>query len=987
MLTYMTPDDPTRDIDELNQDEVIRETLEQLGTTAARHVWKDVCTDVSAVKYYLTTFLEWLFPLIVVYQQQPSRFYEDIQNFGIAFALFVWGFFILAPKHMGSRGKTVWNQSCNWLAGTMGTREDSYSLSSPSPGHSAAGSGSQVDEFGLAYHDDETDEERYEKFYAALEENSPLRRLILPPSCRLVEKPSKTDSEKQRKAQTDKEKSDLSEEENPAQRLSNYYRQFMHFLRAIVWFDYVGAGWTLIYWLHGIHRYRTSAIRKVKDGKSTSTAVTHDETDEEPDNQSVCHKMDDETSSEFDDLQSPRCPQYHPAIVRESSHSELKMSSGVAHASALLTQRDGSQLMAEGKLSGRILAEDDDSYCSPHVASCRPRSGSESSENLDHSHSTLSTNDTSAGFVMKLVRKRRSSNPALPLKKDALDAWRKPARRKSSRMEERSTSQVSTIADQAEYDDTTNDEVARIPITSTQPQHELAAAPAASSDEEGSGRFYFDTEHSDVALRKLSIDIPVPDRNGYILGDHFLSDPKNSTPMLVFVNSRSGPQQGQLIISQLRRLLNPIQIWDLANGGPEAVLESFLALTRLRILVCGGDGTVSWIISSLEQMKLQRKWPPIAILPLGTGNDLARMHGWGGGYNNESLLTILEQISESYISLLDRWEVTIDNKQSKKMETKCFMNYLGVGADAQAALQVHYLRESRPDWFFSRLVNKIWYGVFGAEDIIMASSVNVRKEIKLVADGVHIPLPQDSQGIILLNIDSYAGGVPMWSHGVKDQRHDEWRSRSPRRSKSLNSIGFNKRQANYLDRTDSADDLQMLTMSDEERYEHVTACDRPSSCQDGVLEIVSIRGAFHLGQIRVGLGNAQRLCQCREAVITIKNKVAVQVDGEPWKQRPCTIRVRRKPEHAVMLHRSMDDGGIESEMSKLLEWAELNQLIDRDVHAVLMKEFSRRIENITRQRRVREQDNIMITLKKAISQNALASNMNASSHWHGGIAF
>jgi len=53
------------------------------------------------------------------------------------------------------------------------------------------------------------------------------------------------------------------------------------------------------------------------------------------------------------------------------------------------------------------------------------------------------------------------------------------------------------------------------------------------------------------------------------------------------------------------------------------------------------------------------------------------------------------------------------------------------------------------------------YGIFGAEDILRASSVNTRKEIKLIADGVEVPLPADSQGIILLNIDSYAGGVPV----------------------------------------------------------------------------------------------------------------------------------------------------------------------------------------------------------------------------------
>jgi hypothetical protein len=201
--------------------------------------------------------------------------------------------------------------------------------------------------------------------------------------------------------------------------------------------------------------------------------------------------------------------------------------------------------------------------------------------------------------------------------------------------------------------------------------------------------YYFEAASTQEHIKKMSVEVPVPDRNGYIVGDEFLPDSSRWTPLLVFVNSRSGPQQGHLLIAQLRGLLNPIQVWDLADGSPKDILESFTnSFSRLRILVCGGDGTISWIVSTMEQMKLQRK-PPIAILPLGTGNDLARIHGWGGGYNNEPLTAILEQVAESYISLLDRWEMTIENKKGKVKEVKSFFNYLGVGADAQAALQVH----------------------------------------------------------------------------------------------------------------------------------------------------------------------------------------------------------------------------------------------------------------------------------------------------------
>lgn len=155
------------------------------------------------------------------------------------------------------------------------------------------------------------------------------------------------------------------------------------------------------------------------------------------------------------------------------------------------------------------------------------------------------------------------------------------------------------------------------------------------------------------------------------------------------------------------------------------------------------------------------------------------------------------------------------------------------------------------------------------------------------------------------------------------------------------------------DRADSVEDLKAsLQLSEEERYHRVTACDRPSSCQDGFLDIVSIRGAFHLGQIRVGLSNAQKLGQCREAKIIVKRKVSVQIDGEPWRQNVCTLHVKRKENAAIMLHRSANESnGVETEMANLLDWASDRELIAPKVHDAMMKEFSRRIESKTRERR------------------------------------
>lgn len=58
-------------------------------------------------------------------------------------------------------------------------------------------------------------------------------------------------------------------------------------------------------------------------------------------------------------------------------------------------------------------------------------------------------------------------------------------------------------------------------------------------------------------------------------------------------------------------------------------LELFRKAPQLRILACGGDGTAGWILSVLDQMHFEIQ-PALGVLPLGTGNDLARALGWGG---------------------------------------------------------------------------------------------------------------------------------------------------------------------------------------------------------------------------------------------------------------------------------------------------------------------------------------------------------------------
>ena len=52
---------------------------------------------------------------------------------------------------------------------------------------------------------------------------------------------------------------------------------------------------------------------------------------------------------------------------------------------------------------------------------------------------------------------------------------------------------------------------------------------------------------------------------------------------------------------------------------------------KMRILAAGGDGTVAWILKTIRELALDPE-PHVAVMPLGTGNDLSLSFGWGNTF-------------------------------------------------------------------------------------------------------------------------------------------------------------------------------------------------------------------------------------------------------------------------------------------------------------------------------------------------------------------
>ncbi|XP_025263316.1 diacylglycerol kinase theta isoform X5 [Camponotus floridanus] len=366
--------------------------------------------------------------------------------------------------------------------------------------------------------------------------------------------------------------------------------------------------------------------------------------------------------------------------------------------------------------------------------------------------------------------------------------------------------------------------------------------------------------------------------------------PPGVQPLLVFVNVKSGGCQGLQLISSFRKLLNPYQVFDLDNGGPLPGLYVFRHIKDYKILVCGGDGTIGWVLQCLDNVGQDSECssPACAIVPLGTGNDLARVLCWGSGYTgDEDPLNLLRDVIDAEEIILDRWTVVFHPEEKEQTQVVCnaagagstsedntqiyvMNNYFGIGVDADLCLDFHNAREENPNKFKSRLRNKGVYVTMGLRKMVRRKPCkDLHKEIRLEVDGKLVELPQ-VEGIIILNILSWGSGANPWGPDTKEDQFytpNHW---------------------------------------------------------DGMLEVVGVTGVMHLGQIQSGLRTAMRIAQGGHIKIHLNSDIPVQVDGEPWVQSPGDIVVLKSALKATMLKKTkgkMKRRNTESSMQLALQAA------------------------------------------------------------------
>ncbi|KQK01071.1 hypothetical protein BRADI_3g53702v3 [Brachypodium distachyon] len=366
------------------------------------------------------------------------------------------------------------------------------------------------------------------------------------------------------------------------------------------------------------------------------------------------------------------------------------------------------------------------------------------------------------------------------------------------------------------------------------------------------------------------------------------------TPIVVFVNSKSGGRHGPELKVRLHELISKEQ--DIRG--------------KLRIVVAGGDGTVGWVLGCLQDLyRLKREpVPPTGIIPLGTGNDLARSFGWGGSFPfgwRSAVKRSLSKAGTAPIVHLDSWQAVITMPEGeieelphalKKVEptdrlefskengselpekASCykgvFYNYLSIGMDAQVAYGFHHLRDEKPYLAQGPVANKLIYagysctqGWFCTPCTASPQLRGLRNILRLYIKRVNcseweqIQMPSSVRSLVVLNLYNYGSGRHPWGNLKPDY---------------LEKRGFVEAHSD-----------------------------------DGLIEIFGLKEGWHASLVMAELIKAKHIAQAAAIKFEMRggewDRAYVQMDGEPWKQpliqdQSTIVEINKVPYHSLMIN-------------------------------------------------------------------------------------
>ena len=171
------------------------------------------------------------------------------------------------------------------------------------------------------------------------------------------------------------------------------------------------------------------------------------------------------------------------------------------------------------------------------------------------------------------------------------------------------------------------------------------------------------------------------------------------------INPISGGGQGKVIFNFLPEIMESMgfaaQDWKSEFTRYEGMKQQILdALANTETLIAvGGDGTVSAVLSTMLESGSMGK-VKIGLIPLGTGNDLARVLNLYKPFVDQGLLFLVRRLLRAPAIPFDIWKVN---------GTYALANYFSGGIDARIAHDFNSDRASGAISSSSVIANKLHY--------------------------------------------------------------------------------------------------------------------------------------------------------------------------------------------------------------------------------------------------------------------------------------
>lgn len=230
------------------------------------------------------------------------------------------------------------------------------------------------------------------------------------------------------------------------------------------------------------------------------------------------------------------------------------------------------------------------------------------------------------------------------------------------------------------------------------------------------------------------------------------------------INPISGGGQGKVIQQFLPEIMDSMGFaagdWKAEFTQYEGMKEQILsALSCTETLIAvGGDGTVSSVLSTMLSSEFRNK-VKIGLIPLGTGNDLARVLHLYKPFVDKGLLFLVRRLLKAEAVPFDIWKVN---------GSYALANYFSSGIDARIAHDFNHDRSTGVISSNSVIANKIHY----VRRFIADRNYKLKKGTLTTVDKYGKSHKVDLAGhctVIVGNIPSFASGAnPFYKSDMAD---------------------------------------------------------------------------------------------------------------------------------------------------------------------------------------------------------------------------